>query len=90
MQALRICCQKNGNARLLIVVKRDAVAHLQVFHGMSERRACQVLGADRTTIRYCSRRTDDEDLREKLRIAGGYATQTHMDNNNAEALIKTG
>ena len=49
------------------VVKRDAVAHLQVFHGMSERRAWQVLGADRTTIRYCSRRADDEDLREKLR-----------------------
>ena len=49
------------------VVKRDAVVHLQVFHGMSERRACQVLGADRTTIRYCSRRVDDEDLREKLR-----------------------
>lgn len=40
---------------------------MQVFHGMSERRACQVLGADRTTIRYCSRRADDEDLREKLR-----------------------
>ena len=49
------------------VVKRDAVAHLQVFDGMSERRACQVLGADRTTIRYCSRRADDEDLREKMR-----------------------
>ena len=49
------------------VVKRDAVAHLHVFHGMSERRACQVLGADRTTIRYCSRRADDEDLREMLR-----------------------
>lgn len=49
------------------VVKRDAVAHLQVFQGISERRACQVLGADWTTIRYCSRRADDEDLREKLR-----------------------
>ena len=49
-----------------LVVKRDAVAHLQVFHGMSERRACKVLGADRTTIRYCSRHADDEDLREKL------------------------
>ncbi len=49
------------------VVKRDAVPHLQVFHGMSERQACQVLGADRTTIRYCSRRADDEVLREKLR-----------------------
>jgi putative transposase len=50
------------------VGKRDAVAHLQVFHGMSDRRACKVLGADRTTIRYCSRRTDDEDLRDKMRV----------------------
>ena len=49
------------------VFKRDAVAHLQVFHGMSERRACQALDADRATIRHCSRRADDEDLREKLR-----------------------
>jgi putative transposase len=48
------------------VVKRDAVAHLQVFHMMSERRADKVLGADRTTIGYCSRRVDDEDLRDKL------------------------
>ncbi len=46
------------------VVKRDAAAYLQIFHGMSELRACQ---ADRTTIRYCSRRADDEVLREKLR-----------------------
>ena len=50
------------------VVKRDAVVHLQVVHGMSERRACSVIGADRKSMRYCSRRADDADLREKLRI----------------------
>jgi len=60
------------------VVKRDAVAHLQVFHGMSARRACQVLGADRTTIRYCSRRTDDEDLRENLRELGTSKNLSHL------------
>ena len=50
------------------VVQRDAVAHLQAVHGMSERRACQVIAADRTSMRYCSRRGDDGDLREKLRV----------------------
>ena len=49
------------------VVKRDAVAHLQVQHGMSERRACAVIDADRTSIRYCTRRADDGEIREKLR-----------------------
>lgn len=34
---------------------------------MSERRACAVIGADRTSIRYRSRRPDDHDLRERLR-----------------------
>jgi hypothetical protein len=44
------------------VVKRDAVAHLQAVHGMSERRACSVIAAGRTSMRYCSRRGDDSDL----------------------------
>ena len=34
---------------------------------MSERRTCQVVRADRT-MRYCSRRGDDGDLCEKLRV----------------------
>ena len=34
---------------------------------MSARRACAVIGADRTSIRYRSRRPDDHDLRERLR-----------------------
>lgn len=48
-------------------VKREAVAHLKTAHEMSERRACQVIGCDRMTARYCSRRPDDLALRERLR-----------------------
>ena len=46
---------------------REAVAHLQACHGMSERRACRVIDADRKSVRYRSTRDDDADLREKLR-----------------------
>jgi putative transposase len=48
--------------------KREAVAHLQALLDVSERRACRVIAADRTVIRYQSRRGDDEELREKLRV----------------------
>ena len=47
--------------------KREAVAHLQALLDVSERRACRVIAADRTVIRYSSRRGDDGALREKLR-----------------------
>jgi putative transposase len=49
------------------VVKREAVAHLRAVFGMSERRACSVIGADRKSMRYRSRRADDADLRLRLR-----------------------
>ena len=42
--------QKNGDAR----GKREAVAHLRTSFEVSERRACAVLGADRTSVRYRS------------------------------------
>ena len=48
-------------------VQREAVAHLQACHGMSERRACRVIDADRKSVRYRSSRDDDAGLREKLR-----------------------
>jgi len=48
-------------------VKREAVARLKEAHEMSERRACQVIGCVRMTIRYRSRRPDDLGLRERLR-----------------------
>ena len=47
--------------------KREAVAHLQTALGMSERRACAVVGADRKSMRYRSCRADDGDLRARLR-----------------------
>jgi transposase InsO family protein len=47
---------------------REAVAHLQASLGMSERRACRIVGADRKSVRYRSTRPDDADLRERLRV----------------------
>ena len=47
--------------------KRTAVARLVETYEMSERRACTVIGADRTSIRYRSRRPDDAALRARMR-----------------------
>lgn len=47
--------------------ERDAVAHLQTAHGMSERRACQALGCCRMTMRYRATRIDDGLLRERMK-----------------------
>ena len=47
--------------------KREAVAHLKVTMGLSERRACQITCADRKTIRYRSSRPPEVELRAKLR-----------------------
>ena len=47
--------------------RRGAVAHLVEAHGMSERRACRVIGADRSSVRYAATRPDDGDLRARLR-----------------------
>jgi transposase InsO family protein len=47
--------------------KREAVAHLKAVLGLSERRACTIVSADRTMIRYRSRRPADTALRERLR-----------------------
>lgn len=45
----------------------EAVAYLQAEHSLSERRACQVVGADRTMIRYRSQRAPETVLRGRLR-----------------------
>jgi len=47
--------------------RREAVAHLRVAYEVSERRACSTLDADRTSIRYHSKRPDDAAIRERLR-----------------------
>jgi putative transposase len=48
-------------------VERAAIAHLRAVLGLSERRACRVIGADRTSMRYRTRRPDDGLLRVRLR-----------------------
>lgn len=52
-------------------VRRQAVARLLVAHEMSERRACYLVCADGTMIRYRSRRPDDTALRECIRVLAG-------------------
>ena len=47
--------------------KREAVAHLQAELGLSERRACSIVSADRKMIRYRSCRPPDTELRVQLR-----------------------
>ncbi len=48
--------------------KREAVAHLQAVMGLSERRACSIVGADRKMIRYRSCRP------RRQSCAAGFAT----------------
>ena len=48
-------------------VKREAVAHLRTVLGLSERRACSLVNADRKMVRYKSRRPPDTQLRARLR-----------------------
>jgi putative transposase len=47
--------------------KREAVAHLLAELGLSERRACIIVSADRKMIRYRSCRPPDAELRVQLR-----------------------
>lgn len=47
--------------------RREAVVHLCDGHGVSQRRACRVIGSDRTSIRYRSRRPDDASIKARLR-----------------------
>ena len=43
------------------------MAHLCNAHGVSQRRACDVLQVDRSTVRYQSKRVDDAELREAIK-----------------------
>jgi len=47
--------------------KREAVADLRKGFALSERRACSIIGADRKTIRYRSKRPPETGLRARLR-----------------------
>jgi len=58
------CCetsiQKSGDARW------KAVAHLMEQHQVSQRRACDILQVNRSSVRYLSRPGDDADLRDAI------------------------
>lgn len=43
------------------------MVHLCEAHGVSQRRACDVLQIDRSTVRYLSRRGDDVELRDAIK-----------------------
>ena len=47
--------------------RREAAGQVQETMGLSERRACRVVGVNRSTARYASRRRDDGPVRERLR-----------------------
>lgn len=47
--------------------ERKAVVHLMEIHQVSQRRACDVLRVDRSSMRYQSRRGDDVDLRDAIK-----------------------
>ena len=47
--------------------KREAVARVVQEHGVSQRRACEVLSVDRSSIRYRSIRSDDACIREAMK-----------------------
>lgn len=49
------------------VARRQAVAHLCSSFEVSQRRACEVIGADRSSVRYLSVRPDDATIRSRLR-----------------------
>ena len=48
-------------------VKRDAVVHAMQEHGVSQRRACEALSVDRSSMRYRSVRPDDASIREAIK-----------------------
>lgn len=47
--------------------RREAAAHLGEAFEVSQRRACRVMGVDRTSVRYRGRRPDEASVRVRLR-----------------------
>ena len=47
--------------------RREAADHLHQVYGVSQRRACDAIGADRSSVRYRCRRPNDVAIRVRLR-----------------------
>jgi putative transposase len=56
-----------GKEMVTPAAKRKAVARLKDAFGMSERRACKAIGCCRMTVRYEPSRSDDRELRERMK-----------------------
>src|SRR5690606_29926694 len=52
-------------------VRREAVAHVVATHVVSQRRACQVLAVDRSSVRYRRLRPDDAEARAAMKAVAG-------------------
>lgn len=62
--------QAQGRARQKVVapgIRREAVAHVVAVLGVSQRRACQALGEDRSSVRCRSVRPDDAEAPAAMR-----------------------
>jgi putative transposase len=66
-----------GKKMVTPAARREAVAHLNGSLEVSERRACSIVAADRSAVRYLSRRPDDVALRPAAR-AGGSAPAVRL------------
>src|SRR5271169_3829891 len=63
-------CRAEGSSGKKVVTpaaRREATTYLRQTFEMSERRACRVIGSDRTSVRYQGVRPDDGVLRERLK-----------------------
>lgn len=59
---------KEITAKMLTpAARREAAAHLEDLFEVSQRRACDVLGVDRTMMRYRSQRDGDVSIRKRAR-----------------------
>ena len=51
--------------------RREAADQACAVHGVSQRRACQALAVDRSSVRYLSVRPDDADVRAAMKAVAG-------------------
>lgn len=60
------------------VAVRQGVAHIRTMFEISERRACSIVQADRTMVRYRSCRPPETELRERLRSLAAERRRTSV------------
>lgn len=63
----RQCVVERGDVQVGPSVQREAIAYLRAEHGLSERRACHIVGADLSVVRHRSRRAPGTVFRGRSR-----------------------